>query len=206
MPDERDADGHGPEPAADHRRHPARDRLLAEARGVEVDVHVDRTGRRDHALGRAHVGVGADRHARCHAVHDLRVPGLADADDAAVLDPDVGLHDAQHGVDQHDVRDHEVERALRRRDRAVRAETVPQRLAAAEYALVARHQQVLLDLGPQIRVAEPDAVSRRRPEQLGVRAPRHLASHHAPLVKPGSAARSSAPSAQHRRPAPRSGG
>ena len=102
------------------------------------------------------------------AVHDLRVAGLADAGDAAVLDPDVALDDPEHRVDHEHVRDHEVERALRGGDRAVRAEPVAQRLAAAEHALVAGHEQVALDLRPQVGVAEPHPVARRRAEQLGV--------------------------------------
>ena len=105
---------------------------------------------------------------RIDAVHRLRVARLADAGDPAVLDPDVALDDPDHGIDHQHVGDHEVERAIRRGDRAVRTQAVAQRLAAAEHALVARHEKVALDLGPQLGVAEPDAVARRRPEQLGV--------------------------------------
>ena len=101
-------------------------------------------------------------------VHDLRVAGLADAGDAAVVDADVGLHDPEHRVDDQDVRDHEVQRALGRGDEPFVGQAVAQRLASAEHALVAVHEQVVLDLGPQVGVAEPDAVAGRRAEQLGV--------------------------------------
>src|SRR5205085_3930046 len=98
---------------------PGRDRLLAESRRVEVDVDVDSAGGGDHPLRRADVGRGADREAGRDAVHDLRVAGLADPGDAAVLDPDVRLDDALDGVDHQRVRDHEVERAVGRGDPAV---------------------------------------------------------------------------------------
>ena len=107
-----DSDRDRPEPPAEQRRDAGRDRLLAQAGRVEVDVHVDAAGGRDHPLAGADVGTCAHDHARRDAVHQLRVAGLADAGDASVLDADVGLHDALHGVDDQRVRDHEVERAL----------------------------------------------------------------------------------------------
>ncbi len=172
-----DADRHRPQPAAEHRRDPGGDRLLAQPSRVEVDVHVQRARGRDHPLARAHVRVRPDHEARVDAVHRLRVAGLADPGDAAVLDADVALDDALHRVDHEHVRDHEVERAVGRRDGAVRAEAVAHRLAAAEHGLVAGHEQVALDLRPQLRVAEPDAVARRRAEQLRVLLAGDLLAH-----------------------------
>ena len=118
-------------------------------------------------------------------VHQQRVAGLADAGDPAVLDADVGLDDALHGVDHERVRDHEVERPLRAGHGAVRTEPVAQRLAAAEDALVAGNQIVALDLRPELRVAQPDPVADRRPEQLDVLLPRHPPGH---CVRPPVAA------------------
>ena len=83
----------GPEAAAQHRRDPGRDRLLAQAGRVEVDVHVDRACGGDHPLGRPDIGVRADDHPCIDAVHRLRVARLADPDDPAVLDADVALDD-----------------------------------------------------------------------------------------------------------------
>jgi hypothetical protein len=166
-----DPDGDGPEASAQHRRDPARDRLLAQAGRVEVHVHVDRSRGGDHPLGGAHVGARPHDEVGVDALHGARVAGLADPGDPAVLDPDVRLHDAGNGVDHEDVRDHEVQGAVGHGDRTVRAEAVTQRLAAAEHALVAGDEEVVLDLGPEIGVAQADAVPRGRPEQLGVLAP-----------------------------------
>ena len=76
--------------------------------------------------------------AGCDAVHDRRVAGLADADDAAVLDADVALDDAEHRIDHHGVADHHVERARGAVVAGGEPHAVAQRLAAAVQALVAR--------------------------------------------------------------------
>ena len=100
VPDERDPDGDRPEPAAEHRGHARRDRFLAQARRVEVDVHVDR--RRPSRSCPRPSARRCSRRSTMPGVTpsiDLRVPGLAHADDAAVLDADVALDDPEHGVD-----------------------------------------------------------------------------------------------------------
>ena len=51
------------------------------------------------------------------AVADRRVAGPPDPDDPAVLDPDVGLDDAEHRVDDERARDDDVELATVRRPR-----------------------------------------------------------------------------------------
>ena len=62
----------------------------------EVDVAVDRPGRGDQAVAHDRLGVRADR--QLDPVADRVVAGPPDADDAAVLDPDVGLDHAEHRV------------------------------------------------------------------------------------------------------------
>ena len=61
-------------------------------RADEVDVRVDAAGGDDAALAGDDLGARADDdvHARLHVV----VAGLADRGDPAVLQADVGLHDA----------------------------------------------------------------------------------------------------------------
>ena len=51
----------------------------------------------------------ADDHVRVDARHDVRIAGLADADDAAVADADVGLDDAGDRIDDRRVLDDDVE-------------------------------------------------------------------------------------------------
>ena len=46
------------------------------------------------------VVAGADDQARIDAVHDRRIAGLADADDAAVPDAEIAFDDPEHGIDE----------------------------------------------------------------------------------------------------------
>src|SRR5207245_456813 len=79
--------------AAQQRRQPGADRVGDELRTDEVDVRVEPAGGDDLALARDDLGAGADDHARGDAGHDVGVARLADADDAALADADVRLHD-----------------------------------------------------------------------------------------------------------------
>ena len=107
--------------------------------------------------------------ARRDPVHGLRVAGLADAADAAILDADVRLHYAEDRVDDRHVGDHQVGRAARAGDAVVHAHAFAQALAAAEDDLVAgRAAQVAFDLDEEAGVAEPDAVADRGSEQADV--------------------------------------
>ena len=85
-------------------------------RADEVDVRVDAAGGEDQPLAGDRLGRDADDHPVGDAGHHVRVAGLADAGDAAVLDADVGLADAGP-VDDQRVGDDAVERAARRRRR-----------------------------------------------------------------------------------------
>jgi hypothetical protein len=115
------------------------------------------------------IGGQAALQPRRDAVHHLRVAGLADGADAPVLDADVGLHHAEHGVDDRHVGDHQVGRAAGAGDPVVHAHAFAQALAAAEDDLVAgRAAQVALDLDEQTGVAETDAVAGGGTEQADV--------------------------------------
>ena len=148
--------------------------MLAQLRGVEMHMHVDAAGRGDHAFGIAHRGGGADDQLRMHAVHGRRIAGLADADDLAVLDADIAFDDAEHRIDDHRIAEKHVERAHGAVVAGRQAETVAQRLAAAMQALVAWHGVVMLDLGQQRSIAEPDRIALGRAVQLRVVFAGHL--------------------------------
>ena len=92
--------------AADHRRDARRQRFLDLLRADEVDVRVDAAGREDLAFAGDRFGAGADddRDVRLR----VGIAGLAYADDAAVLDADVGFDDAPVVEDQR-VRDDDVD-------------------------------------------------------------------------------------------------
>ena len=133
-----------------------------------VDVTVDAGGREDEVLARDGVGRRARDQVGVHAVHDVGVAGLADAGDLAVLDADVGLHHAQHGVDDRDVGDDQIERSLLRGHRVGQSHAVADGLSAAVYHFVAVFAQVLFDLDVEIGVAQADFVAHGRAEQVVV--------------------------------------
>ena len=101
------------------------DRLLALLGRDEMDVRVDAARREQTALARDDLGARADDDV--DAGLDVRVAGLADAGDAAVLDADVGLDDAP-GVDDDGVRDDGVGHRVDRRPSAVALGSMPSRM------------------------------------------------------------------------------
>ena len=101
-----------------------------------------------------------DDERRVDAVHRVGVAGLADADDAAVADADVGLDDAPV-VEDHRAGDHEVGRALGAGRRRL-AHRLADDLAAAEHGLVAAGAAVLGRPRSEVGVGEADAVAGRR--------------------------------------------
>ena len=86
------------------------------------------------------------------------VAGAPDADDAAVLDADVGLDGAEDRVEDERAGDDHVELGVGRpalgRARSDRLGVAPDRLVAGRLAVV-------LDADPQVGVAEADAVAGR---------------------------------------------
>ena len=108
----------------------------------------------------------ADDERGVDAVHGVGVAGLADADDAAVADADVGLDDAPV-VEDHRAGDHQVGRALGA-GRGRLAHRLADDLAAAEHHLVAAGAAVLGDLDQQVGVGQPDAVAGGGPVEGGV--------------------------------------
>ncbi len=163
-----------PGAAADQRRRAVGQRRVRLLRRDEVDVRVDAGGRQDQMVARDRVGGEAALEARRDVVHRLRIAGLADRADPAVLDADVGLHHAQHRVDDRHVGDDEVGCAGMRAP-VVHPHAFAQALAAAEDDLVAgRAAQVALDLDEETGVAQPDAVARRGAEQSDVLVARDL--------------------------------
>ena len=107
-----------------------------------MDVGVQPAGGEDAALAGDSLGVDADNHSGGHAVHNVGVTSLADADDHAVLDAHVRFVYAGV-VDDERVRDDRVEDGGRV-DAALLTHALAQSLAASKLALVAVHGHVLL--------------------------------------------------------------
>ena len=172
-----------PHGAADHGGEPARQRVVALVRRHPVHVDVDAARRHDQAAGRVVGGVGAADQVGIHPVLGVGVAGLADAGDLAVLDADIGLHQAEHGVDDGGVLDQHVERAVGGGGVGVVGHAVAHHAAGAGPALVAVGGVVVLDLADQRGIAEPDLVALGRPVVAGISLACDL--HHLPTL-PGS--------------------
>ena len=104
------------------------------------------------------------------------LPGPPDPDDPAVLDPEVGLHDAEERVDDDHRADHRVELA-RGGGGVVLGHPGAPVLRVAPQRLVARLGQVLLDAEPQVGVADPHAVACGRAVPEGVLVARQPVRH-----------------------------
>src|SRR5690606_26372924 len=149
--------------AADHRRDARHHRLFDLLRADEMNVRVDAAGRRDQTLSCDDLGTRADHDidARLH----VRIAALADADDAAVLQADVGLDDTPVIEDQ-GIRDDRID-DLRGTPLPL-PHAVADHLAAAELHFLAVDRVIAFDLDDELGIAEPHAISRRRPEHLGI--------------------------------------
>ncbi len=160
----------GPGAAGDDRGDSAAECLLHDLWTDQVDVAVDRAGRHDPAVSRDDLRRRADDQIGMHAGHGVRVARLADRDDAAVANTDVGLDDSPV-VDDHHAGDDGV-RCTVGPGRATLSHRLAQHLAATEHRLVARQPwaaaAVLGDLDEQVGVGQPDPVAGGRPEQRGV--------------------------------------
>jgi len=144
---------------------------------VEVDVNIERTGRRDKTVGGHCVGARADNQVLVDAVHRIGVASLAEAGDFAVSNPEIALLDAENGVDEDDVGVDVVERAFGLGGTGLHPHPVAHRLAAAEHRLVAVGGVVRLNLREEVRVAQPEPVALRRAEEAGVVLSGELAAH-----------------------------
>ena len=120
---------------------------------------------------RARDGVGgqADLQAGRDTIHRLRIAGLADGADAAILDADIGFHHPQHRVDDRHIGDHQVGSPGRTRHLVVHTHAFAHALAAAEDDLVAvAAAQIALDLDEQPGIAQADAIAGRGTEKADV--------------------------------------
>jgi len=157
-----DPDGDRAERAADHRGDPARQRMLDETGAIEVNVNIDRARRRNQPFAVAHRGAAGDDQARIDAVHDRRIAGLSDADDATVANAEVAFDDSDDGIDNDDVAKQEIQRSLGAGN-AGHANSVTQGFAAAVQAFVAVNGVIFFDDRRQRGVAEPNLVACGRP-------------------------------------------
>ena len=153
-----------PGAAAEHRGDARHQRVLDLLRADEMDVAVETARGEDLALACNDVGAGADHDG--DAGLDIRVAGLADRSDHALLDRDVGLDDAPV-IDDQRIGDDGVGRALPVGDLRL-PHAVADHLAAAELHLLAVNGEILLDLDDEIGIGQPHLVAGGGPEHVGI--------------------------------------
>ena len=129
-----------------------------------MDVRVEAAGGEDFSFARDDLGARPDDDGDARL--DVRIAGLADRGDVAVLQADVGFHDAPVIEDQR-VGDDGVDRALLVGDLRL-PHAVADHLAAAEFHLLAVGGEILFDLDDEIGVGQPHAIAGGRPEHVGI--------------------------------------
>ena len=159
--------------AAEHGGDAGIERLVDLLGRNEVDMHVEAAGGEDLALAGDRLGAGADDDV--DAGLDVRIAGLADAGDLAVLEADIGLDDPPM-VDDEGVGDDRIDGPFAAGALAL-AHAVADHLAAAELHLLAIGGEVLLDLDDEVGVGEADLVADGRPEHLGIGGAGNLVGH-----------------------------
>src|SRR6266446_7275839 len=165
--------GGGPGPAAKHRRDTAVERLLDQLRTDEMNMRVDAAGGDDAAFPGDHLGARAD-----HDVDpglDVGVAGFADAADAAVADPDIGLHDTPM-VEDHGIGYDSIDGTLGA-GRLTLSHPVADDLATAELDLFAVNRAVALDLDNKLGIGQPQTIPGRRAEHRSISLTRQRGRH-----------------------------
>ncbi len=138
-----------------------------------MDVPVDESGRKDLALACDRLRTRSDDDVDARL--DIRIAGLANADDLAVLDANVGLDDAPV-IDDERVGDDGVDRAFAAAELRL-PHAVADDLAAAELHLLAIDGEILFHLDDQVGVGEADLVACGRAEHLGIGGAGNLLGH-----------------------------
>ena len=131
-----------------------------------MNVTVDRASGHDLSVAGQNFSGWPDHKRRVDVVHRVRIASLANADDTAILDPDICLHDAPV-IEDHGTGDDEVGCSLTACTRGL-AHRLTNHLAAAEHDLVAACAVVLRDFNPQVGVGESDPVSTGGSVQISV--------------------------------------
>ena len=159
--------------AAKHRRQAGMQRILDLLRADVMDMAVEAACCQHMAFARDGLGSGADDD--IHIRLRVRVAGLADPGDHAVLQPDIGLVDARH-IDNQRVGDDRIDGAAGPAGLRL-AHAVADDLAAAELHLLAIAGEILLHLDDQVGVCQPQPVARGRAIHVGIGGAGNLFRH-----------------------------
>ena len=159
--------------AAQHRRDARHQRFLDLLRADEMDMRIHAAGRQDLSFPGDHLRRRSDDDG--HARLRIRIAGLADPGNAAILQADIGLDDAPV-IDDQRIGDDSVDSALGA-CRLALAHAVTDDLAAAELHLVAIGGEVLFHLDEQFGIGQPNLVAGGRAEHRSISRAGHLVGH-----------------------------
>jgi len=140
-----------------------------------VDVGVDTARGEDHPLACNDFGTRADHDV--YARLDIGITRLANGADAAVFEPDIGLHNAPVIDNQRIGNDRVGDFGS---DALALPHAVADDLAAAEFHLLTVNGVVLFDLNPQLGIGQADTVAGGRAEHLRVGVARNGGTHERP--------------------------
>lgn len=77
-----------------------------------MDMAVDAGRGQDQVFPGNGVSAEPDNHILRHAIHNGRVTAFTNANNQAIFNTDVGLNDAQFGIENRDVGNHQVQNAV----------------------------------------------------------------------------------------------
>ena len=181
----------GTSAAAEHRGDARADGFVDLLRADKMNVGIDAAGGDNVTFAGDDFGRGPDDHRvflfrlrvgvnGANAGLNARVTGVADADDEAVLDADIGFDDTEERIEDEGVRDNEIEAVLVERGGGL-THAVADDFAATEFDFVAvaaaLGDEVALDLHEKIGVGETHAVADGGTEHLGVLAAGEVEAH-----------------------------
>ncbi len=164
--------------AANHGGDPRGDRHLNLLGADEVNVGVDAASGEDHPFASDRLRPRANDNV--HIVLNVRVPGLTNGSNFAILNPHIGLDNAPPIQNQR-VGDHGVHRSGGIGNRRL-PHAIPDHLPTPELDLIAIGGVVPLHLNDQFGVGQTDAITHRGAKGFGVGTAIHPVTHGAFLI------------------------
>ena len=164
--------------SAYHRRNAVRHRFVNLLRRNEVDVAVHTSRSDNQILAGNYFRRCANHQLAVNSSHRVRITGLANFDDTAVLHADVALHDSPV-IQNHSVRDDQIKRGFSAcpHGRAALTHAVADHFSAAKRHFVSENGEVLFDFDEKFGVAQANTVSARRAVQVRVSSTRNSETH-----------------------------
>ena len=150
--------------AAQHRSHARIERLVNLLRADKMNMRVKAARGDDLALTGDHFGAGADDDG--DAGLNIRIAGLANGDNMAVLQANIGLHNAPV-VNDRGIGDDSIDSTIGPRHLRL-AHAITDDLAAAEFHLFAIEGEILFNFDEQLGVREANTIAQCGAKHIGI--------------------------------------